>query len=67
MNSIVPTATVIYKENLYQNNHKMHMVQLISQERLVSQAVNLTEFLNGNVQTVTKSSSNINQKSLWIF
>ncbi len=45
----------------------MHMVQLILQERLVTQAVNPTEFLNGNVQTVTKSGSKINQKILWIF
>lgn len=43
------------------------MVQLILQERLVSQAVNPTEFLNGNVQTVTKSGNKINHKNLRIF
>ena len=38
------------------------MVQLISQEKLVSQALKPTEFLNRNVQTVTKSGVLINHK-----
>lgn len=43
------------------------MVQLILQEKLVSQALKPTEFLNGNVQTVAKSGIKINHKNLRIF